>query len=466
MKVDRVEGSKARRILIGMIVDRSVVARIAPMWNKEGLFASKWENLVAGWCVKFFQKHDKAPLASIEGMFESWSSNAKDEESIRLAGKLLSELNGEYGRFRKSSNPDHVIDMAAEYFEVVRLKRLQEQIEGDLDLGKLEQARKRVEEYNKQPLELGETSFVDVYNDREALNRAFAASQEQIVTYPEALGEFFRHSFHREAFVCWMAPEKVGKSWWLQDLAVRSMEQERNVAFFAIGDLSESDMMLRFAVRAARRPEHPSLIRIPTYIEPDSDSEVRYRVDFTEKNYLEGLTSDQAWNAFQKINSVRGGRMRLSVHPNFSIGVTGISSILDSWERRDGWIPDIIAIDYADLLIPMPGYSESRDGVNANWKVMRGMAQSRRCLVATVTQVKAEAYDVELMSRKHFAEDHRKLAHVTDMIAINQKAKEKPLGIQRLNHIVFRKSYFSETDYVVVAGCLGLANPAVKSIFP
>ena len=243
------------------------------------------------------------------------------------------------------------------------------------------------------------------------------------------------------------------------------MLQGRKVAFFEVGDLSEHQIMLRFMIRAAKTPARPRTVKIPTNLILNGDGEPELTVE--EKEFKKGLNFDDAWKACQRIVKKKygdnGPLLRLSVHPNSSISIHGISAILDSWERKE-WVPDVILIDYADILEPPHGYRESRDEINATWKAMRAMSQSRHCLVVTATQAKASAYGAEILGKQDFSEDKRKHAHVTGMVGLNQKDGEKKLGLMRYNWIDLREEEYFENDCCFVASCLSLANPAVLSV--
>jgi hypothetical protein len=154
--------------------------------------------------------------------------------------------------------------------------------------------------------------------------------------------------------------------------------------------------------------------------------------------------------------------LQVSTHPNRSITVGGVRAELDDLVRR-GWIPDVVVIDYADILKPPPGYSESRDAVNANWMEMRRMSQELHCCVVTATQANAASFKADRLEMSHFAEDNRKFAHVTAMYGINQTTPQKANQVQRLNALVVREDEFVTTNEVWVAGCLGLASPTVVS---
>jgi len=139
MKVTKRNGSKERKILIGMIVDSQVLGRIASKWESN-LFKSSWGNLVGQWCVDFYLEYESAPKQEIESLFESWASKTHDEESVELIDKFLSGLSEEYEAQAEASNSNYIIDLASEYFNKVKLRSLSESIKGDLIEGDVQSA--------------------------------------------------------------------------------------------------------------------------------------------------------------------------------------------------------------------------------------------------------------------------------------------------------------------------------------
>ena len=155
---------------------------------------------------------------------------------------------------------------------------------------------------------------------------------------------------------------------------------------------------------------------------------------------------------------------RLSTHPNGMLSALDIRSTLTEWARQ-GWVPDVVCIDYADLLAPMYGHMDSRDQINATWKMLRAISQIFHCLVCTATQADAQSYNGTTITRKNFSNDKRILAHATGIVGVNVADYEKKSGIRRYNWVVGREFGFSESKFVHIAGCLALANPCVRSTF-
>lgn len=467
MKVRRKSGSEERRILTGMIVSTSVVGRIASHWDdKEGLFKNKWANLIGGWCITFFEEYGNAPGADIEGIFEAWASNGQDEEEEKLVGKFLESLSTEYEQLAAGTNDDYIVDLAGKHFNKVRYQRLADALQGDIDLGHIEDAEKRVDSFGR--VEIGAGSGVDVCGDEEAWRDAFESHTEPLITYPGALGQFFEFYLEREGFIAFMGPEKRGKSWWMLDIAWMAMRQSRRVAFFEVGDMSQRQVLRRLGARAARCPysplarHYPMKVKYPKKITRSPD-ELLAVVDIEERVYKEQLDWKKAYKAIHKYQTKKS-LFKLSVHPNDSLSAKGMLGILQGWER-EGWVPDVLVVDYADILAPINGKAETRDQINGTWKALRSISQRLHCLVVTATQADAASYGSPLLGRRNFSEDKRKFAHVTGMVGLNATEEEKEHEIMRLNWIVLREGEFVETKCVHVASCLKLGRPVVHSTF-
>jgi len=461
MRIEKRDGSDERKILTAMIVSRSVLSRITTKWDGK-LFKSKWSNLVGNWCIKFFKRFDDAPAKSIEGLFEKWASKTEDNKTIDLIEKFLAGLSSAYDG--GDINTNYIVDLAGSYFNRVGVRKLVTSVEASLDNGDLEEGLQTVENFKK--IEIGSKMAVDVMQDDEALRAAFEAQKEALIRFPGDLGKFFGNSFCRDSLIAFLGPEKRGKTWWLLDVAWRAMLQRRRVALFEVGDMSQDQVMQRLVVRASRQPLRGSKIKYPTHIERKKKDQYA-NCELVEKKFKTELTWQAAKKARDKICKTRikskNPYLKLSCHPNSTISVAGIEAELASWELNEGWVPDVIVIDYADILHMPGGGDDERSKINHAWMALRALSQKLHCCVVTATQADAASYTQYIIRRSNFSGDKRKLAHVTGMIGINQTAEEKEDQIQRLNWVVLREREFSENRCVHVAGCLAIGNPAVKS---
>lgn len=465
MKIHRRTLNQERSILIGMVVDKAVLARVAGRW-KPPMFRSPYANKVGDWCVDYFRRYEKAPGPHLQNIYESWAATAQNQDLANTISKFLDGLSQQYQHLRKQSNSSYLIDKAGEYFNKVSLQKLTDNIEGDLEVGDTERALGRVTQYRKVDMGVGES--VDVLADQQAIRTAFEQKREPLITFPDGLGKFFGDFLERDGLIAFQGPEKRGKSFWLQEIAFAAVLARLKVAFFECGDLSQHQIMRRFMVRVSNTPLRAGRVRYPKGIRlrQQENGPPIALVRQSYRRYRKALTWKKAYKSCQRLTQRRRLKSvwRLSCHYNDTLSIEGIRRILDEW-GYDDWTPDVVIIDYADILNMDYSGLEGRDRYDHTWKQLRRLSQERHCLVVTATQAAARAYKAQTQGQEHFSEDKRKNAHVTGMVGLNQTAEEKERGVMRLNWIDLREGFFSQRRCCYVTTCPELANMAVQSIF-
>ncbi len=464
MKITQYNDKNERLILIAMIVDSIVLGKIAAKWQSK-LFKSKYANTVASWCISYYEKYNKAPMQRIENLYQNWSAKTKDKDTIAIVEKFLDSLNNEYKELKHECNSDFIIDLAGRHFNKVKLQKLVDEIESDIQADDIDIAKTKITDFNQ--IEMGTGEGINVFQDDEALKRIFTDDTEALIKYPGALGEFFGNHLERDGFISFLGPDKSGKTFWLLDVAYRAMLQRRKVAFFEAGDMTETQIMRRFAIRNSKRPFRAGIVKYPISIKRRKKQKYA-KVRLKNKKFTKGLSYKTAKQSNIDLmeNRIHSDKpyLKLSCHPNDSLTVTQIESIVKAWSRAN-WVPDIIIIDYADILDMTYNNVEGRDAINKTWKRLRALSQKLHCLVVTATQSNSKSYEAELIRKKNFSDDKRKNAHVTGMIGINCTSEEKARGITRLNWVVLREDEYLESKCVHTAGCKKIGNPAIKSCF-
>lgn len=464
MKITKYEGGDIQRlVLTGMIVKQHVLATIADKWKEPGLFPDPWSNIIGQWCVDYYNKYEKAPKKDIQTIFEKWSQKFKDKDTIGIVGSFLGKLSKQYESTRKQMNAAYVLDQAKDLFVKSQIIELQERLGELVELNDLKKAEAAIENFSK--VEMTKDAYVDVFSAsaKEKFRNAMNQKDNSVLKYDGAIGNFLGNRLEREGFISFMGPEKVGKTWWLLEIAMKGVLEGKKVAFFEVGDMSEAQILRRFAVRVARRPLEPSEVKIPVGIMPN---EPIADVELKVKTYDKYLSMNKAWKGVEKmIAKGKSDLLRLNTYPNDSISADGIKAVLDKQVRK-GWCPDIVVIDYADILAPGKGYEgDSRDAINSTWKRLRSLSQFYHCLVVTATQSNAASYDTKVLTKKNFSNDKRKFAHITGMIGLNCVEQEKDIGVMRLNWLDLREGSFSRSKCVHVAGSFGIARPVMFSTF-
>jgi hypothetical protein len=513
-----------RRIITDLIVSTDYLNRIKPIWNAQFLEDSS-AKIIAGWCWEYFEKYKLAPGKEIESIFTEKSKNLPKATAEEMEEDILPGLSEEYER-EGIYNLQYSIDRTQQYFTERHLALHNESVQALMDEGKIEEAEKLIKSY--VPLRTTTTIGLDLSDPIvfDIIKEAFNTTRQTVVRYPKQLGDFWNAQFVRGGFVAFMASEKRGKTFWLMDIALRSYNQKFKVAFFQAGDMTEEQQIKRIYTYLAQknelkkysgqmwipvkdcvynqlnkcdRKEREEFIGVYEFKDKDikflrddvmqgeliaantNPKNKDYKPCFNCEEYKhnrwgavwteqidtgEPLTMDGALKAMEE-GFVKAKRtFKLSSHANGTLTVQQIRDILNIWEQQENFVPDLVVIDYADLLVPETK-TEFRHQQNEIWKSLRGLSQEKHCLVVTATQADAASYDQNRLRMKNFSEDKRKYSHVTAMYGLNQdtKDREKGLKLMRINEIVVREGDFSNSNEVIVLQTLERGRPFIGSMF-
>ncbi len=156
---------------------------------------------------------------------------------------------------------------------------------------------------------------------------------------------------------------------------------------------------------------------------------------------------------------------RVLTFPTHSTNLAKMEIHLKQWEDSDGWMPDVIVIDYADILAPEDNRESGRDRIDNTWKELKRIASSRRCVVATATQANRASIEKFMVKQIHASEDIRKVAHVDVMLSLNQTPWEKSAGAMRIGVVAHRHKGFLETESVTILQNLSVGQSLLDSEF-
>ena len=455
MKVKTKKGGAEREVVIGMITSREVLSQIAPKWTSKGMFSSAWSNIIGNWCVDYYNKYNKAPKKLIKSIFTAWAEEQTNEDTVNLVSTYLESLSEEYDT--QGVNAKYTVDRASELFNKVRLEKIKLQLEGLIETGDLTKAYSLLTQANR--IELGLGSGVDLFQDKSSMLSALNGTKNDIlINFPGPLGEFFGDTLERDGFVSILAPEKRGKTFVMMELAWQAVTEGKKVLFLECGDLSQRQLLYRFATRAAGRPIKAKQYNYPKKIYKNfEDADATVETDVRQP--MKDLSPEDVWKKFDAIaqKNPKLPLLKVYTYPTMSITVKDIVELSKTLGRK-GWQPDVIVIDYADILAPVNGGIDTRHQINETWARLRGLSEQNNGLVITASQADAKSYKNDLLSMDNFSEDKRKFAHVTACFGLNQREMEKKNDVMRLNWIVRRESESLTSKVVYTAGCRSIAN--------
>lgn len=236
----------------------------------------------------------------------------------------------------------------------------------------------------------------------------------------------------RQRILIFAAPPKAGKSWFLIHLAKMSHLQALRVLYITL-ELSEAEVAGRlvqsfFAVQKRKIPAFKTkLIR---------DPQTGRMIDLQIKE-LPARLSFQDHNIRKKLITKMAGlkqRPRLMIHqfPTGGLTVPELNVLLDSLEHRHHFIPDVLLVDYPDLMRTKTKHDQHRHALGEIFQDLRGIAIKRDIAVGAVTQANRASRGAQLVTDVHIAEDYSKVATADLVLTYSQTSQERELGLARL----------------------------------
>ncbi len=509
-----------RRIVTGLVISTNYLQRVRKFWNGE-LLASPELRRVATWCWEYFEKYHKAPDVDIEAIFfHHKESNQLSKDEAEIISNILSRIADDFGRDEQFS-ASYLYDQTIRYFSRRELEIHTETVQMLIEQERIEEATQLQRDFRFSSFELSGGVELGSALSYQMIDEIFNTPTQRVLHYPGAFGEMLNEHLVRSGFVAFLAPEKRGKTWILIDAALRAMEFDKsNVAFFAAGDMTEKQLLKRISIYLTRQNDQEKYCKEHwrpvgdcvlnqidqcTRAERNSDcgiydetlqswkAEIEKRESFeslvalaeTSKDYRpcdaracrarQGtvwlvkekerpvLTADRAKKAIPKFLEKHRRKLRIKSYDTGTLTSGEIRNQLDAWEKEDGFVPDLLIVDYADI---MDGSEKDyRHRQNEIWMGLRGLSLNRDCLVLTATQADAESYKQARLTLSNFSNDKRKYAHVTAMWALNQdpKGREKKLGMLRIGELLVREGEFDPQSEVVVLQDLWIGRPFLGS---
>ena len=361
-----------------------------------------------------FPSHQKF-YKVIRGHYEKYNRLPGDDVLIeqvkekKSSNELLSDYKEELSCINSLdtsalSSEDYYLDLVEEFAKEQSLK--------DAILNSVEHLKKKnfgaISEEVRQALLVGRQQDlgVDYFNDiADRWERLISEKTSNDFRTPFAsLNEALDGGLARKELAMVVAPPGVGKSLFLANQAARSVLDGKNVLYVSL-EMSEDKVAQR-------------LDSIFTRIK---QVELQHRVETLE---------ERLGTIAESVESLGG--LHIKEFPTKRQTVNGLRAYLNQLRNYKNFKPDVIVIDYLELL----GTDESMPEYQAQERLaqeLRGMSTEYNLLVWTATQTNREGKKVDIITDSELADSYGKMRVCDLVFSINQTENEFDEGKARSN---------------------------------
>lgn len=455
-----VSKDQERDLITGMIVSSEFIKQINPVFKPEYL-TLPYAKFVSKWSLEYWQKYEKAIDKDIIPVFESKKSEIRDEATIETIETFLNRLSERFEE-QESYNVAYQVDSAIKLFKERALDLMIDRVKVAKMSGNFDQAEAEVSNFKRVEKGLGTASSVwcDI---EEAMKVIHNDDSDVVLRFPGDLGKVIR-PLTVDDFIAFIGPAKKGKTFWLIELATLGSLNRKNVLFVSLempGKKLRERIYQRVTGEVVSRYDETSDRRevdVPYF---DSAFETTGRV-FKKKEFRNQLSARSVIRKMKSVHSfVKSDNFRLINEPSNTFTAAALNAALDNLEHYDNFVPDIIVVDYADIM-GADKRQDHRNMINDKWESLRTIGQQRKVLMATVSHTNKTTLSRDCRA-EDVVEDARKLNHITLCIGINQLQEDKDNGVQRLAVLIDRVEEFNPAKEAVVTQCLAVGGVCLDS---
>jgi len=227
-----------------------------------------------------------------------------------------------------------------------------------------------------------------------------------------------------------VAPAKAGKTAWLCHLGKLAMLNRMRIVHISL-EMSEPRVIGRYMqgmFSVAKRAE-------PTARTDWTLDDLNRFTELIQTTHMPSLSFDAddiKQQLRQRIKRMESRLMRIVVKsfPTGTLTVGELSAYLDLLADSAGFTPDLILLDYADLM-RFDG-RDFRIALGNLYKDLRGLAGERDVAIATVTQANRQASKAGRTTAEDVAEDWSKVATADTVLTYASSSAEREMGLARI----------------------------------
>lgn len=221
-----------------------------------------------------------------------------------------------------------------------------------------------------------------------------------------------------------------GKSWWLCNLAKHAGLMNQKRVLYITLELSEEEVAQRMIQNLFSITKRKAAVRYMKFVQ---DEDGRF-LDLEEKELLKRpyLKQRDAHSMIAAKGDWLRNRpeMRIKQFPTGSLTVRELNAYMDSLEVRHNFIPDLLLIDYPDLM-EIDAANEKAE-TSKIYKDIRGIAIKKDIAVNAVSQANREGAKAKQVRGHHITADWSKMGTVDTAFTYSQTDNEHDRGFARL----------------------------------
>ncbi|HII88544.1 TPA: AAA family ATPase, partial [Candidatus Woesearchaeota archaeon] len=222
-------------------------------------------------------------------------------------------------------------------------------------------------------------------------------TREVIPTPFDIINFIYKGGFGRKELSIFVGATSAGKSWLLQMLAIHAYLEGYNVVYYSL-EMSDISVMQRLCQIVLKKP-------------------------------VEKLSDDDIKNIKQVVKD-RGctGNLYITEYPTGTASTLTIENNLKQLYNIHGFTPDLIVVDYADLIKPLIRYKDDNKEIGKIYEELRAIASKTNTSMISAAQVNRNGYGKSRVTIKDLAGSFNRAFICDNVVTIGRNDDDREAG--------------------------------------
>jgi len=370
------------KFIASLFSDRAFLQQIIDILEPS-YFEAEANKFIVETIKDYFLKYKQVPTTEVMKV------KIQDIDNEILAKTVVENLKDSF-RFLESSDLDFVKEESLKFCKNQKLKKAILESVDMLKAGEFDSIKTKIDEAMKAG---SERSVGHEYN--ESIDARYEKSVRNVVpTNWEVINDLADGGLGKGELGVFVAPAGIGKSWALINVGAEAIKRGLKVIHYTL-ELNESYVGLRY----------------DSIFSGIGVQDLRY--------HLEDI---------KKVISKLKGQLIVKQYSTKTASVPTLSGHIEKC-RMQGIVPDLVIVDYADLLSGKG--RERRIELGNIYEDLRGLAGEQNLPIWTASQANRSSLTDDVIGAEKIAEDYSKIMTADFVISLSRKIEDKLAGTGR-----------------------------------
>ncbi len=413
--------SLQENILTLLIFDRESAPLIISNIKPE-LFSNSYYRIIAEKAIEFFIRIKEPAGEHVADLLEK-------ELSHETKGEIYKKILISLYENKETISKKYILEELDNFIRTQNLKITVKNAFESLQQGKVDDAEDILEKGRKSRLTVFDPGTMFLKDMDKTFDFIDNYEENLIYTGIKTLDDL-EHVPTRGELYTLMGRPSSGKSWFLIHLAKFALLQRKKVLHLSL-EMNESRMKARYFQTLFGIASKTVDIQHQNALFVTDRFGNLTNIEFSELPTVKTLRDhDIVPYLIEKAKKLIKPNLILKDFPSGSLSIRGLNAYLNNLEGYYNFIPDIILLDYLDLM--EVDVERLRIDLGQTGIALRGIAGERNLAMVTVAQTNSAGEDKTLLTRRNIGEDYSRIKTTDVFITYNQTPQEKNKGLARL----------------------------------